>query len=113
MEIYTVDATNKKLGRIATEVAIVLRGKNRPDFTPNRVPNVSVRIENASKVDLTGRMQEEYKRYSGYPGGQKTETKEHAIETKGYAHVFTQAIRGMLPNNKLRQEMLKRIEVVE
>ena len=113
METYTIDATNKKLGRIATEAAMVLRGKDRPDFTPNKLPDVNVHIVNAAQVDLEGRMDEVYDRYSGYPGGRKEIPRGRLIEKKGYEPVFQLAVRGMLPNNKLRAVAMKRLMITE
>ncbi len=111
---YIFDATGKSLGRMATEVAMILRGKNEPDFTPNVVPQVKVIINNASKVSLTpAQLKAEYKRYSGYPGGLTEEPRGHAIERLGYAIIFEKAVRGMLPNNKLRSRMMKNLEINE
>lgn len=114
METYTIDATGKKLGRIATEAAMVLRGKNKPDFSPNRLPNVRVEIINAAKVDLSeAKREEEYTRYTGYPGGLINETRGHLMSRKGIAPVFMHAVRGMLPANKLRSQALKQLVITE
>jgi large subunit ribosomal protein L13 len=110
---YTLDATNKKLGRIATEIASILRGKNSVDFAPNKLSGNSVEITNASKLDLTGRLDETYKTFSGYPGGLKHETLGHLRDRRGIKEVMMRTVRGMLPRNKLRDEMMKNLTVSE
>ena len=110
---YTLDATNKKLGRIATEIASILRGKNLPDFAPNKLSGNKVEIINASKLDLTGRLDETYKTFSGYPGGLKHETLGHLRDRRGIKEVMMRTVRGMLPRNKLRDEMMKNLTVSE
>ena len=114
MKEFTLDATNKKLGRIATEAAEILRGKNLPTFAPNVNPNHKVTIINAAQVDLDGtKLAEVYDRYSGYPGGRKEETREHLIERRGYTPVFEHAVRGMLPSNRLRSRLMNNLTIVE
>jgi len=111
---YTFDAAGKSLGRMATEIAMTLRGKNEPTFQPNTAPNVRIIVNNASKVSLNrSQLDAEYTRYSGYPGGLKHESREHTIERKGYQNVWEKAVRGMLPNNKLRALMMKNLIINE
>jgi large subunit ribosomal protein L13 len=111
---YIFDAEGQSLGRMSSEIAMILRGKNEPDFQPNKAPEVTVIINNASKIALNDSQKvKEYKRYSGYPGGLKHESREHLIERKGYRDVFEKAVRGMLPNNRLRAVMLKNIIINE
>ncbi len=111
---YSFDAQGKSLGRVATEVAMALRGKNEPDFQPNVAPKVKVTINNASKVNLSdSQLEAEYQRYSGYPGGLKFETRKHFIDRKGYREVFEKAVYGMLPNNRLRAIMMKNLIINE
>lgn len=111
---YVFDAEGKSLGRLATEIAMILRGKNEPTFTPNQVANVTVTVNNASKVSLNdSQLEKEYKRYSGYPGGLRHESREHLIERKGFLDVFEKAVRGMLPNNRLRALMMKNLIINE
>lgn len=109
---YEINAENRSLGRVASEVAVILRGKNSPDFQPNIVPKVKVKITNISKVRLTGNKMKEktYKRYSGYPGGLKTIPFQKMFD-KDPEKTFKKAVRGMLPANKLRKEMLKNLFV--
>jgi large subunit ribosomal protein L13 len=112
MANYTLDATNQKLGRLATEIANKLRGKDLPDYTPHHVPAHTVTIMNASKIDLADtKLEELYITYSGYPGGIKSETRGHMIERLGFGRIFKHAVRGMLPNNRLRDGMLKRLVI--
>ncbi len=111
---YIFDAEGKKLGRMVTEIAMILRGKNEPSFKPNVIPDVKVIINNASKVLLNkSQLEKEYKRYSGYPGGLTHESREHMIDRKGYRDIFEKAVYGMLPNNKLRSIMMKNLIVNE
>lgn len=107
---YVFDAEGASLGRLASEVAMALRGKNQPDFQPNIAPNVTVVINNASKVALNdSQLKAEYKRYSGYPGGLRHESRDHAIDRLGYKIVWEKAVYGMLPNNRLRAVMMKNL----
>ncbi len=111
---YVFDATGASLGRLSTEVAMALRGKNQPDFQPHIAPKVRVIINNASKVALNdSQLKAEYKRYSGYPGGLTEESREHAIDRLGYKIVFEKAVYGMLPNNRLRAVMMKNLIINE
>ena len=111
---YTFDAEGQSLGRLATEIAMILRGKNEPTFTPNIAPEVTVIVNNASKIALNNsQLEKEYKRYSGYPGGLRHESREHLIERKGFLDVFEKAVRGMLPNNRLRAVMMKNLIINE
>lgn len=109
---YIIDATGKKLGRVCSEAAAILRGKNDTGFAPNKVSADTVIIENASKIDLSERrLQDEYKTYSGYPGGLKHESREHLIGRRGMHEVVMRTVRGMLPRNKLRTPMLKKLTI--
>lgn len=111
---YKIDAAGKRLGKIATEAASVLLGKNSPTFMKNEVADVTVVIENASKMDIPEKKKEEiYQSYSGFPGGRRTETLEHLGERLGYAEVLKRTIRGMLPKNKLRQPTLHNLKISE
>lgn len=114
-KIYTIDATGKKLGRVATLAAMHLMGKTAAAFKKNAVTGDKVVIENASKLSITPKKFSEktYKRYSGYPGGQKIFKMNQVVEKKGYSEVLKKAIRGMLPDNRLRPIMLKNLEISE
>ncbi len=108
---YKIDASNKSIGRVASEVAVFLMGKNTPQFQRNINPDIKVKILNASKVKITQKKKKEkrYQRYSGYPGGLKTRTMEEVINKKGYKEVFEKAVYGMLPSNRLRKGMMKNL----
>ncbi len=110
-----IDAKDKKLGRIASEVASLLMGKDAPGFARNKVLDRKVTITNASKLAITPKKTREvvYTRYTGYPGGLKHETMEHAIAKKGHGELLKRAVRGMLPNNKLRPKMLQNLIIEE
>lgn len=112
---YTIDATGKKLGRVAAEAAALLMGKTNPDFRRNTIPDVAVTIVHVSKLDVSEkkRKETEYVRYSGYPGGLKTETMEAVIAKKGYTEIMRKAVYGMLPSNRLRARMLKNLTIEE
>jgi large subunit ribosomal protein L13 len=112
---HTIDAKGKKLGRVASEAAIYLLGKKEVGFAPNTVADMKVTIINASEVRISEKKKKEttYKTYSGYPGGLKINTMEHMIGNKGYAEVFKTAISGMLPNNKLKKEIMKNLTISE
>lgn len=112
---YTIDATNKALGRLATEVATLLMGKNTPDFTRNNLSGNTVNVINASKLKISEEklQDKKYLSFSGYPGGLKKTKMSHLIEKKGHGEAIKLAVRGMLPANRLRKEMLKSLTVTE
>ncbi|MEQ1561316.1 MAG: uL13 family ribosomal protein [Nitrospira sp.] len=112
---YTLDAENKKIGRVATEAAVYLMGKNTPDFKRNSIPNIEVEIKNASKADIDEKKLKvkTYSRYTGYPGGLRQPTMEQVIAKKGYGELFKEAVLGMLPKNKLRSKMMNNLTITE
>ncbi|HRH25280.1 MAG TPA: 50S ribosomal protein L13 [Candidatus Paceibacterota bacterium] len=113
---YTVDATNKSLGRVATEVASLLMGKNTTSFVRNATPNAKVTIVNASKITIPNQnklLEKTYNSFSGYPGGLKQSTMAHVVSTKGYSEVLRQAVKGMLPKNRLQTTLMKNLKVSE
>jgi large subunit ribosomal protein L13 len=109
---YVVDATDEILGRLASKVAVILRGKNKPSFTPHVDCGDHVIVINAEKVKMTGNKmsQKLYVRHSGYPGGQRTETPEALIARKPEA-VIEKAIKGMLPKNRLGSVLFNNLHV--
>ena len=111
-EWYVVDATDQVLGRLASGVAAILRGKHKPTFTPHLNSGDHVVVINAAKVKVTGsKMQtKEYTRYTGYPGGLRKRTLEQAQQLDPTFPVTT-AVRGMLQRNTLGADMLKRLRV--
>lgn len=112
---HTIDAQNKKLGRIASEAASLLMGKNRTDFVRNAIPEVKVKIVNTGKISVTNKKMEQktYKNYSGFPGGLKERTMKKVVSDKGMKEAMRIAIRGMLPKNKLRDRMMKNLIINE
>ena len=110
---YVVDAEGAVLGRLATEVAAILRGKHKATFTPNMDMGDYVIVVNADKVRLTGNKenQKEYKRYSGYTGGLKI-TSYKDMMNKHPERIVEHAVVGMLPHNKLGRQMAKKLRVV-
>ncbi|MEK7621751.1 MAG: 50S ribosomal protein L13 [Patescibacteria group bacterium] len=113
MKNYTIDATGESLGRVASRTAMLLRGKGEASFQPHLVPHISVTVTNASKLQIQPAKfaQTQYRRYSGYPGGLKQETMANLALRRGYPELFRQAVKGMLPNNKLRRLILKQLTV--
>lgn len=112
---YTIDAKGQKLGRIASQAASILMGKNSVDFVRHKAPDVRVEILNASKLSISEkhRVDIKYAHFSGYQGGLKFETLDALAKRRGYKEVVTHAVRGMIPRNKLRPGMLKRLIVKE
>lgn len=112
---HVIDATGRRLGRVATEAASLLLGKHTPDFAKHTALPITVRITNARLLDITERKRhnEVYKTYSGYPGGQRVETLDHLAHRRGYAEVLTRTISGMLPKNKLHKVRMKNLVITE
>lgn len=110
-----IDATKQKLGRIATQAAMALMGKDTPQYTPNKISGGKVHISNASKLDIDEKKKtaKRYAKYSGYPGGLRFETMAKLIEKKGYEEIVRKAVRGMLPANRLRAQRLKNLTISE
>jgi large subunit ribosomal protein L13 len=109
---YTIDAAGKILGRVASDVAYILHGKHKPNFTPSMDNGDYVIVLNAEKIAVTGdRLSSKmYYRHSGYPGGLRATTMDRMLQTHP-ERVIEQAVRGMLPKNKLGEAMLKKIRV--
>ncbi len=109
-EKYTIDASNYSVGRLATQIAEFLRGKNKPEFTPHLDRGGIVEVKNVKHLKFTGkkREQKKYYNYSGYPGGIKERKLEDLME-KNPEEVLRKAVRNMIPDNKLRKQMLKRL----
>jgi len=109
---HTIDATNKVLGRLATQIAVLLRGKHKPDFAPNKDAGDFVVIENVDKIKLTGKKlkQKIYYHHTGYLGSLK-ETPLKKLFGKKPGEVLKRAVFGMLPKNKLRAKQIKRLKI--
>jgi large subunit ribosomal protein L13 len=109
---YTIDVDGKVLGRVASDIAYILRGKHKPNFTPFMDNGDYVIVLNAEKIAVTGnrRAEKMYYRHSGYPGGLRSTNMERLLETHP-ERVIEQAVRGMLPKNKLGEAMFKKMRV--
>jgi large subunit ribosomal protein L13 len=109
---YVVDAAGRPLGRLASEVAKVLRGKHRPEYTPHLSLGDHVIIVNAEKVHVSGNKREDklYYRFSGYPGGLKIKTMRDVI-SQDPTLVVRHAVRRMLPRTRLGRRMLKKLKI--
>ena len=109
---YIVDAADKRLGRLATEIASILRGKNKPTFTPNMDTGDFVIVINAEKIDVTGRKREQklYRRHSGRPGGMKVETFAQ-LQKRIPERINEKACKGMLPKNALGRKLFTNLKV--
>lgn len=110
-QTHTIDAQDKILGRLATEIALLLRGKNKPNFQSNQDKGDFVIVKNVDKIKFSGRKMEQKKYYhhSGYLGGLKA-TSLKKLFSRSPAEVLRRAVWGMLPNNKLRAEQIKRLK---
>ena len=109
---YLVDAQGQTLGRLATQVAKVLRGKHKPVFTPNIDAGDFVIVVNAEKIKLTGKRTElkEYFHYTGYPGGAVFDSFKDMVK-KNPQRVIEHAVKGMLPHNRLGKKIIKKLKV--
>lgn len=111
-KIHTIDAEDRILGRLAVEIAILLRGKNKPDFTPNKDTGDFVNVKNVGKIKTTGKKMDNkyYYRHSGYLGSlRKTSLGE--LFKKNPGEVLRRAVLGMLPKNKLSSRQIKRLKI--
>lgn len=111
-EWVVVDAEGHNLGRLATKVAMLLRGKYKPNYTPHVDCGDNVIVINAEKINLTGNKLEDktYIRYTGYPGGQRSLTAKQ-IQAKNPAILIEKAVKGMLPKNKLGAQLFRNLSV--
>lgn len=109
---YVVDAQGQRLGRLATEIATILRGKNKPSFTPNMDTGDFVIVVNAEKVVVTGKKSEQklYRRHSGRPGGMKTET-FNQLQQRIPERIIEKAVKGMLPKNAMGRKLFTKLKV--
>ncbi len=112
---YVIDATGQALGRIASEAAKVLRGKDTVEFINNIAPKVTVKVINASHIDASQKKLREkiYTHYTGHPGGLRKTSLARMIEKKGWEEPIKKAVYGMLPANRLRAVMMKNLIITE
>lgn len=108
---HTIDATNKVLGRLATEIAVLLRGKHKPDFVPNKDVGDFVIVKSVDKIKVTGKKFDKkiYYHHTGYLGGLKDVPFKKVFE-RNPEEVLKKAVFGMLPKNKLRAKQIKRLK---
>jgi large subunit ribosomal protein L13 len=108
---HKIDATNQPLGRLASRLALLLRGKNNPGYKPYLMPEEKVLVENIDKIKFSGKKfeQKTYLHYSGYPGGMKSK-KLKDVFAKDPKKVLWSAVHGMLAPNKLRSRIMKNLE---
>jgi large subunit ribosomal protein L13 len=109
---YVVDAADQRLGRLASEIAMVLRGKNKPTYTPFMDTGDFVIVINAEKIDVTGKKRDQklYRRHSGRPGGMKTETFAK-LQARIPERIIEHAVKGMLPKNTLGRRLFTKLKV--
>ncbi len=111
-ETHKINAEDAILGRLATKVSLLLRGKNKPEYAPNKDVGDFVVIENVDKIKVTGNKesQKKYYRHSGYLGSLKEESYQN-LSKRRPGETFRKAVYGMLPKNKLRSQMIKRLKL--
>lgn len=109
---YVIDATGYRVGRLASEVANIIRGKNKPNFTPHLDTGDFVIVINADKVTVSGKKGDEklYRRHSGRPGGMKVET-FNQLQRRIPERIIEEAVKGMLPKNRLGRQLFKKLKV--
>ena len=109
---YVVDAEGRTLGRLATEIATILRGKNKPQYTPHVDTGDFVVVVNAEKVVVTGNKldQKRYYRHSGYPGGLRSRTLREQLDRRP-TEVLRTAVKGMLPKNRLARQQINKLKI--
>ncbi len=115
MNKYTLDATDKKPGRLAAEVAVLLMGKNSASFVRNDIPDIEVVVTNANQMSFNANKlrDKQYATHSGYPGSLKLPSMQEIKDKKGGKEVLRRAVLGMLPKNKLRPRMIKNLKITD
>jgi len=111
-KVLKIDASKKTLGRLASEIAFILRGKNNPNFAPHKVGDNKVIVFNIKDIIVSGKKfsNKKYYHYSGYPGGLKTRTFEELFK-QDPVEPLKRAVYGMLPKNKLRDKLMKNLKL--
>lgn len=111
-EVRELDATGQSIGRLASEIATILQGKDKPQYAPHTDIGDKVVVRNAAKVKITGNKLENkvYHRYSGYPGGLKSKQLK-TVMAKDPSEAMRRAVKNMLPKNRLQKERMKRLTV--
>ncbi len=111
MAEFTIDATNKNLGRLASEIAIILQGKKNPKYDPRLAGEDKVIVKNINKMTISGKKENQkiYYRHTGYMGHIKEETYKEVVDKKGKAEVLRRSVKQMLPKNKLQIKRIKKL----
>ncbi len=106
-----INAKGQKLGRVATQIAHILLGKDSTDFVKNKVADVKVQVLSVDEMSITDKQMSEkqYQRYSGYPGGRKVKSMKQVVAHKGFSEILSNAVYSMLPANKLRKPRMKNL----
>ncbi|MAA80065.1 MAG: 50S ribosomal protein L13 [Deltaproteobacteria bacterium] len=109
---YIIDAKDQTVGRLATRIAVVLRGKHKPTFSPHVDGGDYIVVINAAHLRLTGKKMDtkQYHQYSGYPGGLRSQTARELLATYP-DRVLTSAVKGMLPKNRLSRQVIKKLKI--
>jgi len=109
---YLIDAENRVLGRLSTKIAILLMGKDSPEYSSHVDSGATVIVINADKIKVSGKKQDnkEYKNFSGYPGGQRVRTFKDVLKIKPES-IIRHAVKGMLPKNKLQARRIARLKI--
>ncbi len=112
---YKIDAQGKKLGRVCSEAASIIMGKNSTSFAKNNVAEATVEISNVNMADISAekKIKDKYVTFTGFRGGLNTETLAALIARRGMGEVFRRAVYRMLPNNKLRDKRMKNLTIKE
>ncbi len=112
---HSIDATGRTLGRVASDVAVLLRGKSHPSFERHLMPTDTVTVTNAGKLKITEQRAKgtTYRRHSHFPGGEKKETLAQLRNRKGVSELLRKAVWGMLPHNRLRSSMMNNLTIKE
>lgn len=108
---YTIDASGKSMGRLASQAVLLLRGKDQADFAPHKESGNIVVVKNIEKMVLSGNKasQKSYFSHSGYPKGEKHTSLKQVLEKRGWPEILRRAVSGMLPKNRLRSRMIKNL----
>ncbi|MEK7602270.1 MAG: 50S ribosomal protein L13 [Patescibacteria group bacterium] len=114
-KLFTIDASGRTLGRVASEAASILLGKRSASYVQNEVLPVEVKITNAAQLKMSEKRiaMKDYYHYTGYPGGLRTTSMKMTLEKKGIQEVLRKAVDGMIPRNKLRKERMKRLSIID
>lgn len=113
MEKFSIDAKDRSVGNVASEVASILRGKKSASYAPHIIADVKVEVTNVTGIRITGKkmVQKKFTRYTGYPGGLIQKSMKDVIAKKGHKEVLIEAVKGMLPRNRHKSELMKKLTI--